>query len=489
MSKRIPSFARARFAALRYARIGGATVIGLIAGLLLIAPSPAAAETEQVTLRYGPVQLSPYEVERQDEVYDMPEPGVNGFITEMDAELVDADGSAIPIQRTMLHHVVFFNTGSRLGERHDATCDSFTLFDSESVIPALGERFYGLGEERAKLALPPGHGYPIRADDSWAMTYMLMNHRNVPDSVYIQYRMTIETDPGLQPVKPLWLDVRNCSQDPIFDVPGGGKPGSTYTTSATWTAPEAGRLVFGQGHVHGGALDVQLSQPACGDRTLFSSKPLWGKPSHPYYRVRPLLHEPGPISMSAFQSGEGIPIAAGQELEITTTYDNRLPHTRVMGIIVAAFAPDPSVTAECPPLPGDIQTYWSESEGRTKAPRIRLPINGYGSSGYKSGPARAIRRPRGRTVELGSGGTIDVDDFSFGPANVSIQDGGSLSWRFDGETLHNVTLANGPQGFSSPNLSRNREFSYGFEEPGTYRLFCALHPVGMTSTVKVRGKR
>jgi plastocyanin len=462
--------------------------IPLIAGLLLLAP-PAAAETEEVTLHYGPVHLAPYEVERMDEVYDMPEPGVDGFITAMEAELVDADGNAIPIQRTMLHHVVFLNAGSRLGERHDATCDSFTLFDSQSVIPALGERFYGLGEERAKLVLPSGYGYPIRADDRWAMTYMLMNHRSVPDSVYIRYRMTIETDPGLQPVKPLWLDVRNCSQDPVFDVPGGGKRGSTYTTSATWTAPEAGRLVFGQGHVHGGALEVKLSQPACDDRTLFASEPLWGKPSHPYYRVRPLLHEPGPISMSAFQSGEGIPVAAGQELEITATYDNRLPHTRVMGIIVAGFVPDPGVTAECPPLPGDMQTYWSESEGRTKAPRIELPINGYRGTASKGEQARAIRRPPGRTVSLGSDGTIDVDDFSFGPANVSIRDGGSLNWHFAGETLHNVTLANGPQGFSSPNLNRDREFSYGFQEPGTYRLFCALHPVGMTSTVKVRGKR
>jgi plastocyanin len=471
-------------------RIGAAAAIAIIAGLLLLGPAPAAAETEQVTLRYGPVHLGPYEVERQDEVYDIPEPGVDGFITAMQAELVDAQGNRIPISQTMLHHVVMLNTGTRLGERQDATCDTFTLFDSESVIPAVGERFYGLGEERAKLDLPPGYGYPIRAGDRWAMTYMLMNHRNVADDVFIQYTMTIETDPDLRPITPLWLDVRNCSQDPIFDVPGGGKPGSTYTTSATWTAPESGRLVFGQGHVHGGALDVTLRDLSCGGRTLFSSTPLWGKPNHPYYQVRPVLHEPGPISMSAFQSQQGIPVVAGQQLEITTTYDNRLPHTRAMGIILAAFAPDPTVSSECPPLPDDVVTYWSEPEGRTSPPRIKVPIVGYrGGSASKGERARAIRRPPGRTVRLAGGGTIDVEDFSFSPANVSIRTGARLDWLFAGDELHNVTLANGPAGFSSPNLDRDRAFGYEFEKPGTYRLYCALHPVGMASTVKVRGRR
>ena len=82
------------------------------------------------------------------------------------------------------------------------------------------------------------------------------------------------------------------------------------------------------------------------------------------------------------------------------------------------------------------------------------------------------------------GGTVDVADNSFDPPNVVLSRPGPLRWRFFDDELHNVTLANGPRGFASVNLSRGREFAYRFRKPGTYRLLCTLHPL-MTSTVRV----
>ncbi len=60
------------------------------------------------------------------------------------------------------------------------------------------------------------------------MTYMLMNHRNKTDTAYVQYTVTYDTAPK-KPVKPLWLDIKNCLSDPVFDIPGGKKRGSTTT--------------------------------------------------------------------------------------------------------------------------------------------------------------------------------------------------------------------------------------------------------------------
>jgi plastocyanin len=82
-----------------------------------------------------------------------------------------------------------------------------------------------------------------------------------------------------------------------------------------------------------------------------------------------------------------------------------------------------------------------------------------------------------------------VGDLFFRRPNVSVKAGSKLTWRFKGNTLHNITLANGPRGFSSPNLNAGRSYSKRLSVPGTYQLFCGLHPVDMTATVKVTRNR
>ena len=110
---------------------------------------------------------------------------MDGYITEMQTDIVDADGSQVPISRLMLHHIVFLNLGEKIGEKRDGTCNRFTALDSKTTLPNVGERFGGSGEERLRMRLPEGYGYPIKAKDRWAMTYMLMNHRNKTDTAYV----------------------------------------------------------------------------------------------------------------------------------------------------------------------------------------------------------------------------------------------------------------------------------------------------------------
>lgn len=452
----------------------------LVCALALV-PASANAEVKELTFRTAAVEVGPYQVKQADYTANIPKPTEDGFITGMDVDVVDADGSKVPIQRIMLHHIVFSNLGRFGGDRMDGTCGHFTLLDSKSRVPGLAERFYGAGEERAQLKLPDGYGYPVKGQDNWLMTYMLMNHQNKRDKVYIQYHVTYDTSPGLTPVKPYWLDVRNCRADPVFDAPGGGKPGSTFKTSTTWTVPESGRIVAGGGHMHGGGKDLQVTEPGCSDRRLFTSEPLWGNADHPFYHVRPILHEPGPINMSGFNSAQGFRVAKGDQVKLTARYDNELPHTRVMGISVVYMARDDSVQGPCQPLPNDVAIYKSPLPGRTKAPRFTVPIVAVGPDGV----ARDIKAPPGKRVDLRSGSTIDARSFYFAKRNIEVKEGAKLNWRFDGTTLHNVTVASGPRGFSSEHLNDGRTYRARLKAKGTYRIFCALHPVSMTETVKV----
>jgi plastocyanin len=79
-----------------------------------------------------------------------------------------------------------------------------------------------------------------------------------------------------------------------------------------------------------------------------------------------------------------------------------------------------------------------------------------------------------------------VHDYSFSEPNLSIPQGASITWRFPDTVSHDVTLANGPYGFSSPFSRIGRTYTQQFDRPGTYRLFCSLHPVVMHEVVDVR---
>jgi plastocyanin len=449
-------------------------VLPLAVLLFALLVSPALAEVKTETFRY-PVQVDGYQV-KQEFTYGVDHPKVDGFITNMSVDVVDADGTPVPINRLMLHHIVFSTIG-----RPSPTCNQFTAFDSKTKVPGLAEQFYAAGEERNKLALPPGYGYRLRANDQWVMTWMLMNHKQAPDHAFIQWTVTYDTSPDLTAVQPYWLDVRNCQADPIYSVPGGGGPGSVYRQTYQMRMPQSGRIVAGGGHVHGGGLDLTISEPDCSNRTIARLVPAWGEPDHPFYHVYPVLHEPGPIAMSAFASATGVPVVKGQRILLTSEYDDSRLHDRVMGISMIYVAPDPTVKNGCAPLPGDLMSFQTPLPHRTVAPVFKVPITGIGSTGL----ARTISHPPGATRDLRSGATIGVGDYAFSAPNVVVPKGSRLRWRFLPSTLHNVTVANGPRGFASVNLSEGRSFQYRFSQPGTYQLFCALHPVKMTEVVKV----
>lgn len=452
----------------------------LIACLLLAAPASAEQVTE--TFRTGPIEVAGYEVKQNDFQIGIPKPKVDGFITGMSVDIVDAKGKPVPINRLMLHHIVFLNVGRSFGERRDGTCNSFVGLDSKTRFGGIAERFYAAGEERAVMALPPGYGYRSYAADTWLMTWMVMNHRKVTDRAYIQYKVTYETSPSTLPVTPYWLDVENCKADPVFDAPGGGKKGSKHIESDVWTVPQSGRLVSLGGHVHGGAQRLSVTQPDCDDRTLYNVKPAWGRASHAFYNVKPILHEPGPIATSGVLTSQGYRLSQGEKVKLSAVYDNQFPHTRAMGIAIAYMAPDAGVTGRCEPLPTDTVEYQTEEPHRTAPPRFRVPLIGLD----KRGRAVEIERPAGRVRSLPRGGTVRVRNFRFSAPNLSVRRGAKITWRFDDPELHNITIADGPRGFSSAHLSDGRTYAKRLTTKGTYKLFCGLHPVSMTQTVKVK---
>jgi plastocyanin len=436
----------------------------------------------------------------------VPTPGVSGRITHMETDVVDdVTGQQVPISRLMLHHIVFLNLN-----RQDSTCggQGYTGFDGRKGFGNFApQRFYAAGEERAKMSMPRGYGYQTNAGDNWALVAMVMNHRSAADHALIHYEVTVDTDPSLQSVKPYWFDVRDCRADPIYNIPSVAQKAKkaakkhrkgkkkhkrratakpTIDETRDYVFPESGRLIAGAGHVHGGAIRETLTQPDCGNRQVAESDPTWGLADHPFYNVRPVLHEPGPINMSAFRSTTGLPIHAGETIRLNSIYDDSQPHVRVMGILVAYLAPDPSITQNCGPIP-DWEVLKTDQPGRAGPIRFTIPLTGLDANGQ----ARTINAPPGRLQNAPSrtSTVIPVGDRFFGDPNLRIRRGSYLTWQFSGSELHNLTLANGPLGIGTDNLDGGRTFTQKFTRPGTYRFFCALHPTQMQERVVVTAKK
>jgi plastocyanin len=189
--------------------------------------------------------------------------------------------------------------------------------------------------------------------------------------------------------------------------------------------------------------------------------------------------------MTAFGTPTGIPVTEGQRLRLDSEYDNSYPHTRVMGIMLIYVARDPTVLDGCAPLPGDLVTVGTDEPGR-KGPIVpyQIPL----TARDENGNAITIKNPPGRVERKSSGSTLYVGDDFFVTNNAKVTKGSDLTWSFGTQHLHNVTLASGPVGIGSPNLNDDRTFSYEFRKKGTYRFFCALHPVQMHERVVVVAK-
>jgi plastocyanin len=77
------------------------------------------------------------------------------------------------------------------------------------------------------------------------------------------------------------------------------------------------------------------------------------------------------------------------------------------------------------------------------------------------------------------GPTVAVHDYAFEPAALTVEPGVTITWVWEGRAPHNVI----GEGFQSEDQSSGT-FRHTFEQVGTYRYECTIHP-GMEGSVVV----
>jgi len=82
------------------------------------------------------------------------------------------------------------------------------------------------------------------------------------------------------------------------------------------------------------------------------------------------------------------------------------------------------------------------------------------------------------------GAKVKIDNFSFGPATITIPAGSTITWTNDDDVPHVVTSDDNKM-FKSKPLDTNDHFSFTFTKSGTYNYYCAIHPK-MTAKIVVQ---
>ena len=78
---------------------------------------------------------------------------------------------------------------------------------------------------------------------------------------------------------------------------------------------------------------------------------------------------------------------------------------------------------------------------------------------------------------------VKIDNFSFGPAAITVPVGTTVTWINRDDIPH--TVVSTEKVFKSKVLDTDEKFSYTFTKPGEYPYFCSIHPK-MTGKVVVQ---
>jgi plastocyanin len=70
---------------------------------------------------------------------------------------------------------------------------------------------------------------------------------------------------------------------------------------------------------------------------------------------------------------------------------------------------------------------------------------------------------------------VKIDNFTFGPASLTVAAGTTVTWINKDDVPHTV-VSDDKATFKSKALDTGDQFSYTFAKPGKYQYFCSVHP-------------
>ena len=108
---------------------------------------------------------------------------------------------------------------------------------------------------------------------------------------------------------------------------------------------------------------------------------------------------------------------------------------------------------------------------------VLLAAIGIAGLGVGVGNFTASAQQKAEAVE------VKIDNFSFGPAELTVAVGTTVTWTNRDDIPHTVVSTD--KMFKSKVLDTDEKFSYTFTQAGSFPYFCSIHPK-MTGKVVVK---
>jgi plastocyanin len=89
----------------------------------------------------------------------------------------------------------------------------------------------------------------------------------------------------------------------------------------------------------------------------------------------------------------------------------------------------------------------------------------------------------GKAAAAANPATVNIDNFTFTPATLSVTAGTTVTWKNEDDSPHRIGDKDGT--FKSAALDTDDTFSHTFAKPGVYPYVCTIHPY-MTGKIIVK---
>jgi LPXTG-motif cell wall-anchored protein len=146
-----------------------------------------------------------------------------------------------------------------------------------------------------------------------------------------------------------------------------------------------------------------------------------------------------------------------------------------------APAPAPAEPAPAPAAPAPAEPAPAPAE--PPAPPAPAPTEPVPAEAERDRPKAVAKRPKTKPVAVAAATqSVTISDFEFAPAEITIQEGDTVTWTNDGPTAHSATASDGS--FDTGIFQAGGSRSHTFDDAGTFAYICTPHPF-MKGTVTV----